>query len=61
MKRLAKSRRRAERILINLLKQVFNEGSLVFNNVVVEEIRITILLQPPKKTLLDREKKETRR
>jgi len=41
---------------LNLLEQVFNESSLVLNNVIVREVRIAILFLPPKETLLDREK-----
>jgi len=47
----------------DLLKQISNGGSLVFNDVIIGEVRITILspgskfgILPPKETLLDREK-----
>jgi hypothetical protein len=42
----------------SLLKELCNKASLVFTNVVVREVRIAVLLLPPRETLLHREKKE---
>jgi hypothetical protein len=36
--------------------QVFDKGSLVFDNVIIREARFPVLLLPPRETLLNREK-----
>lgn len=41
---------------LNLLEHVFDEGTLVFNNVLVREDRVGILLLAPEEALLDKER-----
>lgn len=63
MKWLANTKGSGKNTQLNLLKQIFNEGSLVFNNVVIREVEIAILLLPPKNIIrqrVDKEEKEVR-